>query len=98
MSQDEGKKSSLTIQWQVTSGLELRIYFKISNQKEVYILSGSRLQMREKRSVPRSYNVQMLPGGNFIVVNAPVFRTLLALNLYSINLGISKAMYRGTES
>ena len=55
-------------------------------------------KMREKRSVPRSYNMQMLPKDNFIVANVPVFRTLLTLKLYRINLGISKAVYGWTES
>lgn len=41
----------------------------------------------------------MLPGDNFIVANVPVvFRTLLALNLYKINLDVSELWTEGQKA
>lgn len=86
------RSQALTVKRQGNHGLELRTYVKISSQKRPkrYTQNGGGLQNeRGKKFLYRSYNVQILPGDNCVVANAPgVFRTLLALNLYKINLGI----------
>ena len=93
----------MIIKWQVTRGPVLRIYFKISGQKDQRGIVKVQVDTRMRAvggggggSLSRSYDLQLVPRGNIIVVNVPaVFRTMLALNLYRNNLVISRLGVEG---
>lgn len=73
------------MKWQITHGLELRPYFKISRQNHPSYIPKMEVnsKMREKTRTPyRSHNLKIIPGDSFVIANTPVVvRILLALNL-----------------